>query len=172
LDCAILPMPIDKEIYHVQQISQSPLVVCLRNDDLLASQGQLDIRDIAHRIKIFRDPEHHAAAHSRLAEMFEEVGIQMYLSCSASTPFDMQWMVKAGYGLALIDQVSPLDIGLTTRPIVGVNWTADTAFVHHSRGDHIALPSIERSFSQKWSEDKRKRNTTEGLRPEQLELLA
>src|SRR5271154_3105683 len=26
LDCAILPMPIDNDIYHVQQISQSPLL--------------------------------------------------------------------------------------------------------------------------------------------------
>jgi hypothetical protein len=41
--------------------------------------------------------------------MFEEVGIPMHLACSASTPADIQWMVKAGYGLALIDQISSLD---------------------------------------------------------------
>ena len=43
LDCAILPMPIDNDIYHVQQISQSPLVICMRGDDPLAQQSQLDI---------------------------------------------------------------------------------------------------------------------------------
>ena len=37
LDCAILPMPIDNAVYHVQQISQSPFVVCLRDDDPLAA---------------------------------------------------------------------------------------------------------------------------------------
>jgi DNA-binding transcriptional LysR family regulator len=79
LDCAILPMPIDNDLYHVQQISQSPLVVCLRSDDPLASQTSLDIQDVAHRIKIFRDPELQPAAHTRLSEMFEEVGIQMHL---------------------------------------------------------------------------------------------
>ena len=100
VDCAILPMPIENDIYHVQQISQSPLVVCLRSDDPLAQQLQLDIHEIADRIKIFRDPELQPSAHARLVEMFAEVGIPMHLACSANTPADIQWMVKAGYGLA------------------------------------------------------------------------
>jgi DNA-binding transcriptional LysR family regulator len=172
LDCAILPMPIDNDIYHVQQISRSPLVVCLRGEDPLAYQTQLDIQDIALRIKIFCDPELQPAAHARLAEMFKEVGIPLHLACSASTPADIQWMVKAGYGLALIDQASSLDSGLVTRPISGVNWTVDTAFVHHSRADHVALPFIERSLSQHWRDGKRKKGASEGFRPEQLKLLA
>jgi hypothetical protein len=81
-------------------------------------------------------------------------------------------MVKAGYGLALIDQISSLDSGLTTRPIAGVNWTVDTAFVHHNRGDHIALPFVERSLSQQWRDDKRRKVVPESIRPEQLRLLA
>jgi hypothetical protein len=44
LDCAILPMPMDKEIYRVQQILQSP-VVRLRDDDLLVSQGHAVLSD-------------------------------------------------------------------------------------------------------------------------------
>jgi DNA-binding transcriptional LysR family regulator len=36
LDCAILPMPIDEDLYNVQQISSSPLVVCMRSDHPLA----------------------------------------------------------------------------------------------------------------------------------------
>jgi DNA-binding transcriptional LysR family regulator len=172
LDCAILPMPIDNDVYQCQQISQSPLVVCLRNDDPLASQMQLDIQDIVHRIKIFRDPELQPAAHARLAEMFKEVGIAMHLACSASTPADIQWMVKAGYGLALIDQMSSLDTGLTTRSIAEINWTVDTAFVHHNRADHIALPFIERSLSEHWRDGKRKKRLSENVRPEQLKLLA
>jgi DNA-binding transcriptional LysR family regulator len=171
LDCAVLPMPIDNDICHVQQIWQSPLVICLRSDDPLAQQSQLEIHEIADRIKIFRDPELQPLAHSRLVEMFAEVGIAMHLACSANTPADMQWMVKAGYGLALIDQASPLDPGLTSRPIAGVNWTADTAFVHHNRADHIALPFIERSLAQWWRDGKRKKRPA-GVRPEQLKLLA
>jgi len=104
--------------------------------------------------------------------MFEEVGIRIDLTCSAGTPSDIQWMVREGYGLALIDQASSIEKELTTRPIAGVNWTADTAFVHHTRGDHIALPFIERSFSQYWRDAKRKTRHADGLRPEQLRLLA
>ena len=62
----------------------------------------------------------------------------------------MQWMVKAGYGFALIDQLLPLEAGLVTRPIAGVAWTFDTVFVHKDRADHIALPYIERFFEDNW----------------------
>ena len=49
-------------------------------------------------------------------------------------------MVRERYGLALIDQPTPLDPGLVTRPIAGINWTADTAFVYSSGMDHVAIP--------------------------------
>ena len=172
LDCAILPMPIDNDIFHVQQISQSPLVLCMRSDDPLALQNQVNIQDVVSRIKIFRDPELQPSAHSRLVEMFAELGITLHLACSATTPGQIQWMVKAGYGLALIDRVSSLDSGLATRPLAGIDWTADTAFVHHNRADHIALPFIERSLCQTWKDSKGKKRASESVKPEQLKLLA
>ncbi len=172
LDCAILPMPVDEELYEVQQIAQSPLVLCMCGDDPLAKESQVDIHQAAPRIKIFRDPELQPSAHSRLIEMFREVGIVLSLSNSARTPSDIQWMVKAGYGLALVDQLMPLDYGLVTRPIAGVNWTADTAYVHHNRADHIALPFIERFFEDIWRNGKKKKRGSASVRPEQLKLLA
>ena len=110
--------------------------------------------------------------HSRLLEMFNEVGITLSLANSARTHSEVQWMVKAGYGFALVDQLLPLDMGLVTRPIAGVNWTADTAFVHRSRADHIALPFIERFLQKNWQNFGRKKRPSESLRPEQLKLLA
>jgi hypothetical protein len=80
-------------------------------------------------------------------EMLTEVGIVPEVSCSANTPADIQWMVRAGYGVALIDQRTPIDSALTTRPIAGIQWTADTAFVHHNDADHLALPLVIR-FAQ------------------------
>ncbi|HWA93142.1 MAG TPA: LysR family transcriptional regulator [Terracidiphilus sp.] len=74
LDCAILPMPIDSSRYCVLQVAQSPLVVCMRSDDVLADRVQLDTHSVAQRLTIFGDPELHPTAHSRLAEMFAEVG--------------------------------------------------------------------------------------------------
>ena len=171
LDCAILPLPIDSTLYTVQQIAQSPLVVCMRADDILADRAQLDIHEVAQRITIFRDPELHPAAHSRLVEMFTEVGIPIHLACAGRTSSEIQWMVKERYGLALIDQLTPLDPGLITRPIAGLNWTVDTAFVHSSNMDHVALPFIERFFKQTWSDTRRSTRPLKTRRPEQLELL-
>ncbi|MCU1223900.1 MAG: Chromosome initiation inhibitor [Edaphobacter sp.] len=171
LDCALLPMPIDEKLYKVHQIAQSPLVVCMAANDPLAAQVQVDIHEIAPRLKVFRDPELHPAAHSRLVELFNEVGISLSVANSGRTPSDIQWMVKANCGLALIDQLLPLDAGLVTRPIAGVNWTADTAFVHQSRADHIALPFIERFFQERWQKFHGKKHPSGSVRPEQLKLL-
>src|SRR6185437_560433 len=66
----------------------------------------------------------------RLVEMLAEIRIEPEVSCLATTPADIQWMVQSSSGLALIDQKTPLDPSLTTRPIANVNWTVDTAFVH------------------------------------------
>ena len=171
LDCAIIPLPVDANLYNVQQIAQSPLVVCMRSDDVLADRAQLDIHEVAERITIFRDPELHPSAHTRLVEMFREVGIPIHLACAARTPSEIQWMVRERYGLALIDQLTPLDAGLITRPIAGVNWTADTAFVHSSHMDHVAIPFIERFLQQTWSDSRRSKRPPKARHPDQLELL-
>jgi DNA-binding transcriptional LysR family regulator len=172
LDCALLPMPIDASRYFVHQIAQVPLLVCMRSHDPLASHAQLDVHDVSPRLAIFRDPELHPAAHSQLIEMFAEVGIPIRLACIARTPSEIQWMVKEGYGLALIDQLSPLEPGLVTRPIAGVNWTADTAFVHAKRAGHVALPFIERYFQESGPLSRSRRQLAKSAPPEQLQLLA
>jgi LysR family hydrogen peroxide-inducible transcriptional activator len=171
LDCAILPMPIDKDLWNVIRVAQSPLVICMRSDDPLASQTEVEIHEIAPRLKVFRDPELHPSAHSRLVEMFTEVGVPLHLASSAATPADMQWMVRENYGLALIDQLSALDLGLVTRPIAGVNWTADTAFVSPRDGTHIAVPFIEKRLEQSGLNTKRKQPKPARIRPQQLKLI-
>jgi DNA-binding transcriptional LysR family regulator len=172
LNCAVLPLPIDTSLYSVQQIAQSPLVVCMRSDDALADHAQLSILDIAPRITVFRDPESQPSAHSRLQEMFAEVGIAIRLGCSVRTPGEIQWMVKEKYGLALIDQLSPLEPGLITRPLAGLDWTADSAFVYLNHADHVALPFIERFLRETWTESRRRKPPIKSHIPEQMELLA
>jgi len=172
LDCAILPLPVDRDAWNVLQIAQSPLVVCMRADDFLASQCLIDIHQVAPRIKVFRDPELHPAAHSRLVQMFAEVGIQLHLANSAATPTEMQWMVKENYGLALIDQLAPLESGLVTRPLAGVNWTADTAFVCRKDGTHMALPFIEKFLKQRGLNPRAMEPQAERMRPVQLKLIS
>lgn len=172
LDCAILPLPVDSRIYCVQQIAQSPLVICMRSDDVLADHTQVGIQEVAPRLTIFRDPELHPSAHTRLLEMFEEAGAPLRVVCSARTPAEIQWMVNQRFGLALMDQLTPLDPGLITRPIAGLNWTADSAFVYVSHTDHVALPFIERFLRENWNESRRRRSPIKARNPEQMELLA
>ena len=104
--------------------------------------------------------------------MFTEVGIPIHLACVARTPSEIQWMVKERYGLALIDQLSPLEPGLITRPIAGLNWTADTAFVHARQVGHVALPFIERFFQESGRPSRSHKQPVKPVPPEQLQLLA
>jgi DNA-binding transcriptional LysR family regulator len=170
LDCAILPCPIDLKTLDVIPVANSQLVVCMRTDDALASQSTLDIHEIAPRIRVFRDPELHPGAHARLVHFFKEVGIPISLANSVANPADIQWMVKEHYGLALIDEALPLDPGLTTRPIAGVNWSAQTAFVSSKDGPHIALPFVQKFLRQEGLTVRRKQPRRENRLP-RLELL-
>ena len=146
LDAAVLPLPISGANWVVEQVASVPLVVCMRADDPLAQRTEVLPSELAKRLKIFRNPEAHPEAHARLMEMLAEIGIEPEVSCLATTPSDIQWMVQSGSGVALIDQKTPLDPSLTTRPIANVNWTADTAFVHPVHAEHPALPVLIRHF--------------------------
>jgi hypothetical protein len=143
----------------------------MRADDPLASSIQIDLRKAAPRLKVSRDPELHPAAHTRLLEMFAEAEIPLDIANSAATPADMQWMVKENYGLALIDQLSSLEPGLITRPIAGVAWTADTAFVTGKESSHIALHLPEKYLRENGLTPERKQARSERMRPQQLKLI-
>lgn len=173
LDAAFLPMPIDGADWIVHEVSRVPLVVCMRADDPMAREPEVSLPDLAARLRIFRAPKAHPSAHKRLVEMLSEVGVKPVFSCCAATPGDIQWMVKGGYGVALVEQSSANDPDLTTRPIVGVRWTADTAFVHHNEAEHPALSVVERVLQKM----RRVRSHTKSLStpkdlPLQLDLLA
>ena len=81
-------------------------------------------------------------------------------------------MVKQGYGLALIDQLLPLDAGLITRPLSGLNWTVDTAFVTTKSPSHMALMFIEKYLDEHDLGSTRKQPQPAALRhPRQLALI-
>jgi DNA-binding transcriptional LysR family regulator len=173
LDGALLPMPIDGPAWVVQQVLHDPLVVCMQKDDPLARDLQVSLSDVAARLKVFRDPAVHPSAHNKLMEMLMKEGIAPEIACTASTPADIQLMVLAGYGVALIDQRTLLDPGLTTRPIAGIHWAVDTAFVHHNNTDHLALPLVIQFARQmRKNTSGKKPPLKDQVRPIQLELLA
>jgi hypothetical protein len=114
----------------------------MRADDALAQHTEIQRAELGKSLKIFRSPEAHPEAHARLMEMLAEIGLTPEVSCVATTPADIQWMIQTGSGMALIDQKTPLDPSLTTRTIANVNWSADTAFVHPACAEHPALPVL------------------------------
>jgi DNA-binding transcriptional LysR family regulator len=172
LDCALLPMPVTDEDFIVLQIGSTPLVVCMRTDDPLAQLTEVRPVEVADRLRVFRDPESHPSAHKRLLEMLAECGVRPQVSCAAATPADVQWMVRKGFGLALIDAQMKLEPSLTTRAVAGVTWTADTAFIHHSDADHLALPLLARHLRKGSNQKPRKREQRKKEQNAvQLELL-
>lgn len=172
LEAAILPLPIDGDGLVVEVVASAPLVACLKADDVLAERAEITTMDLAKRLTIFRNPESHPAAHNRLMQLLAEVGIDPEISYLAGTPADIQWMVKSGYGLALIEQATTLDTGLTTRPLVGWSWTTDTALVHRACAEHIALPILVRHLRKVRQGSIRKAPSTVSREPSvQLKLL-
>jgi DNA-binding transcriptional LysR family regulator len=75
LDAAILTLPVTGTNWVVSHVTSDPLVVCMRSDDPLASSREVQPSELAGRLKVFRDPETHPAAHHRLMEMLLEIGI-------------------------------------------------------------------------------------------------
>ena len=173
LDAAILPLPVSGANWVVSHVASDPLVVCMRADDPLASSREVQPSELAGRLKVFRDPETHPAAHHRLMEMLLEIGIRPEASCLAATPADIQMMVQSRCGLALIDERIALASDLTSRPIAGARWTSDTAFVHHRSANHIALSILLRHLPKaKQTQTRRMPGRQRALKPIQLELMA
>lgn len=141
-------MPVAGDDFVVLQIGSTPLVVCMRADDPLAQLTEIRPAEMADRLRVFRDPESHPSAHRRLLQMLAEHGVRAEVACAAASPADVQWMVRRGFGLALIDGRMKLEPPLTTRAVAGVSWTADTAFVHHRDSGHLALPLLARHLGR------------------------
>ena len=114
LDAAILPLPVMGADWVVAHIASDPLVACMRADDPLTMAREVTPSDLAERLRIFRDPEIHPAAHHRLVEMLVEIGIRPEPSCLATTPGDIEVMVRSGCGLALVAQNYVLAPDVTT----------------------------------------------------------
>ncbi len=61
----------------------------------------------------------------------------------------MQTLIKGGHGFALIREGTNLDEELTTRPIVGVDWTVDTALIYHKVRHPKTVPILVRRLMRR-----------------------
>jgi DNA-binding transcriptional LysR family regulator len=180
IDAAIVTRPVDNSDLKIEDLCHDRLVMCLRADHPLASKNALALQDIADNLKIFYHPERHPGAHQRLLELLRGVGIQIGAYSRASHPLEMQSLVKDGYGFALVREGVLLDSALTTRPIVGVDWTVDTALIYRSDRYPKTLPVVIRQLKRKLSKatspvpERRAKSPSmrETNDPIQLELLS
>jgi DNA-binding transcriptional LysR family regulator len=178
LDAIIVTLPVKDEDLKVHILKRERLVVCLPTEHPLSKKAALSANDLTSNLTVFRHPHQHPEAHERLVELLAELGVQFDEQSHTSHPHEMQEMVKSGYGFSLIREGTTLLDGLTTRPIIGVEWTVDTAFVHRVNPRVKILPMIakilKRQFSKMASMQGRKKSP-QSAKPEdnnrQMKLL-
>ncbi len=151
IDAALVTLPVDDDQLQIDEIRHDRLVVCLRADDPLATNATLHPVHLAGRLAVLYHPQRHPAAHLRLLQMLAEKGVEIENQCRASRPSEMQRLVLEGYGLSLIGDGTALSPGLTTRPITGVTWTVDTAFIYHLEHYPKTMPVLAHELKRQLS---------------------
>jgi len=149
IDAAIMTLPVNDPRLCVRGIRRDRLVACLRVDHALAAKAALRPADLQGNLAVLHHPQRHPRAHARLLELLAEAGVQIEEFSRASHPAEMQALVKAGYGLALIREGSLLDAELTTRPVAGVDWAVDTAFVYNKQHHLETIPVLARHLKRR-----------------------
>jgi DNA-binding transcriptional LysR family regulator len=174
IDAAIVTLPVGDLSLRVDEIQRDRLVVCLRADHPLAAKAALQPADLQQHPTVLYHPQRNAQTHARLLELLEEVGVKIEEYSRASHPTEMQGLVKQGFGFALIREGTVLDVELTTRPVAGVDWTVDTAFVYKKQGHPKTVPMLIRLLKGRLSPQTpkgKKPPLSAGKGPEQMSLL-
>jgi DNA-binding transcriptional LysR family regulator len=150
VDVALVTLPLAHPDIHVEELRRDRLVVCIRKDSPLANKGALVVGDLKEHLRIFYHPQKHPDAHDRLLELLTSVGIHIREFSRASHPYEMQALVRAGFGVALVRDGMALDDQLTTRPVTGIDWTIDTALIYHKQLHPKSIPILVRQFKKQF----------------------
>jgi DNA-binding transcriptional LysR family regulator len=150
LDAAVVTLPVTDERLQAEIVKRDRLVVCLPGDHELGRKAALSAADLTRNLTVFRHPAQHPEAHERLRELLAEVGVEVEEHSHTSHPQEMQEAVLRREGFALIREGTPLMEGLITRPIQGVEWTVDTAFVFRKTSELRLLPIIAKSLRKQF----------------------
>jgi DNA-binding transcriptional LysR family regulator len=146
LDCAAVTLPIMNTTLRVSVLDSEPLVVCMRDDDLLASGDAVPTHALNGKLSIFSNQQDHPAAYKHILEMLEAVNISPKPSHPTSNREHVQWLVKQRACYALVRSGETLLSGLTTRPIYGAKWTIDTALIVKNQGQHPLISLLLSEF--------------------------
>jgi DNA-binding transcriptional LysR family regulator len=160
VDAAIVTLPLTHPDLHIEELRRDRLVACLRKDNPLAAKAAIQPSDLQESLTIFYHPQRHPDAHFRLLELLSEAGISVEDYSRASHPSEMRALVKEGYGLALIREGTLLEEDLTTRPILGVDWTVDTAVIYHKLRHPKTVPILVRKLKRHIQKDLNRHNAS------------
>ncbi len=150
VDVALVTLPLKHSDLHVEELRRDRLVVCVRKDSSLAQRASLVIGDLQEHLRVFYHPQKHPDAHDRLLEWLGAAGVQIQEYSRASHPSEMQTLVRDGFGVALVREGMLLDDQLTKRPVVGVDWTIDTALIYHKQRYPKTVPVLVRQFKKQF----------------------
>lgn len=153
VDAALVTLPVKHPDLRVEELRKDRLVVCLRKDNPLAQKAALQVSDLQENLTVLYHPQRHPEAHARLLGLLHHAGLRIEEYSSASHPSEMQMLVKEGHGLALIREGSTLDDQLTTRCVLGVDWTVSTAIAFHRDKHAKTIPILVRRLRKKLMQD-------------------
>jgi DNA-binding transcriptional LysR family regulator len=148
VDAAMVTLPLEHPELHIEELCRDRIVVCLRKDHPLAVKPALQTNDLQGNLAIVYHPQRHPSAHLRLMELLSEAGVTLQEHSQASHPSEMQTLVKEGYGFALVREGALLEEGLILRPLIGVDWTVDTAVAYHKRRHPKTVPIVVRQIKR------------------------
>jgi DNA-binding transcriptional LysR family regulator len=165
VDTAIITLPLTHPDLHIEELRRDRLVVCLRKDHPLAAKAALKASDLQDNLSILYHPQRHPDAHTRLLELLSDAGLSVEEYSRASHPSEMQALVKEGYGFALIREGVLLEESLTTRPILGVDWTVDTAVIYRKQRHPKTVPVLIRKLKRQIQKEGNRDNISTVDRP-------
>lgn len=139
IHAALITLPIERRGLVVQQVAKEKLLVCLRKDDPQAAELAVPPAKLAAKLQVSFDPKYHPTFYSHLSGQLFRAGILLQPTRLASAPSEVQWMVKQGWGYALMRESLIHDPELIGRPIAGVELFIESAFVYPVASPQPAL---------------------------------
>ena len=149
IDAALVTLPAEGMGLNMQPLAQDRLVVCMKSNDPAAKHDEIAPSALGKKLTIFREPRQHPEAHRRLIEMLSEVGVHPEVASTTGSPHDIQWMVKSGYGHALISEGWEVEDGIVTRPVAGVNWMVESVLISKKFPTQRTIPVLLRELRKR-----------------------
>jgi DNA-binding transcriptional LysR family regulator len=153
LDAALVLLPIGDQKLFVQRIRTERILVCLREDDPLASLESIPKTHIEDRLRIAFSRVHHPLCYDEIMRKFAKAKIRLTPTDSVSSPTEMQFLVKIGAGFGLMLESAPLDPDLTRRSISGVSIHVKTAFICLADTQRPVLPLLALRIAKMYADE-------------------